>query len=540
VSTSPAPKKKSIANIAGIVAIATLISKVFGLGRQVILASVFGVGTAYGAYQYASIIPSFFLILLGGINGPFHSAMVSVLSKRDRKDAGPIMESISTLIGLILLVVAIGLFVFAPTLITIVAPGLLTKAPEVREMAIQQLRIMSPVAWFAGMIGIGFGALNAADSYWLPSISPLLSSVTMVGSVVALALIYGKDLLKPEYAAIGGAVLAGAFLVGTILQWFAQVIAQRQQGLGSIKFRLDLKQPAVQEVLKVMAPALFASGMLQINVYTDMFFTSFLPKPEQAVSALDYANLLVQTPLGILSNVILVPFLPIFSRLTDPESWGELKGRIRQGILITAVAMLPLGALMLALSKPIVQLVYQRGVFDPEASAITASVLAAYAFGMFVYLGRDILVRVFYALGDGQTPFRISIVNIFFNALFNYFLVERFGVPGLVLATVSVNVLSMIALTYFLNKRLNGVGWQGWVLPIVGLTGASFVGGSVSWWVANQIGNQFATANFLTFAAQLAIAGSSGLLVFLIIAMQLRIPEVKLFIDRVVGQFKKA
>jgi putative peptidoglycan lipid II flippase len=540
VSTPTAPKKKSIANIAGIVAIATLISKVFGLGRQVILASVFGVGTAYGAYQFASIIPSFFLILLGGINGPFHSAMVSVLSKRDRKDVGPIMESISTLIGLILLVVAIGLFVFAPFLITLVAPGLLTKAPEVRELAIQQLRIMSPVAWFAGMIGIGFGALNAADSYWLPSISPLLSSVTMVGSVVALALIYGKDLLKPEYAAIGGAVLAGAFLVGTMLQWMAQVIAQRQQGLGSIKLRLDLKQPAVQEVMKVMAPALFASGMLQINVYTDMFFTSFLPKPEQAVSALDYANLLVQTPLGILSNMILVPFLPVFSRLTDPESWGELKSRVRQGILITAVAMLPLGALMLALSKPIVRLVYERGVFDPEASVLTASVLAAYAFGMFVYLGRDILVRVFYALGDGQTPFRISMVNIFFNALFDYLLVERFGVPGLVLATVSVNVISMIALTYFLNKRLNGVGWQGWVLPIVGLTGASFAGGSISWWVANQIGNYFVTPNFFTFGLQLAIAGSSGLLVFLIIAMQLRIPEVKLFISGIVGRFKRA
>ncbi len=540
MSIPTAPKKKSIANIAGIVAIATLISKVFGLGRQVILASVFGVGTAYGAYQYASIIPSFFLILLGGINGPFHSAMVSVLSKRDRREAGPIMESISTLIGLILLVVAIGLFVFAPTLITLVAPGLLTKAPEVRDLAIQQLRIMSPVAWFAGMIGIGFGALNAADSFWLPSISPLLSSVTMVGSVVALAVIYGKDLLKPEFAAIGGAVLAGAFLVGTILQWIAQVIAQRQQGLGSVKFRLDLKQPAVQEVMKVMAPALFASGMLQINVYTDMFFTSFLPKPEQAVSALDYANLLVQTPLGILSNMILVPFLPVFSRLTDPESWGELKSRVRQGILITAVAMLPLGALMLALSKPIVRLVYERGVFDPEASMLTASVLAAYAFGMFVYLGRDILVRVFYALGDGQTPFRISMVNIFFNALFDYFLVERFGVPGLVLATVSVNIISMIALTYFLDKRLNGVGWQGWVLPIVGLTGASFAGGSVSWWVAGQIGSQFATANFLTFALQLAIAGSSGLLVFLILAMQLRIPEVKLFVGGIVGRFKRA
>jgi putative peptidoglycan lipid II flippase len=442
-------------------------------------------------------------------------------------------------IGLMLAVVAIAMFIFAPQLIMLVGPGLVNK-PEVRDMAIQQMRIMAPVAWFAGMIGIGFGALNAADSYWLPAVSPLLSSVTVVIAVGGLALMYGGNLARPEFAAIGGIVLAGAFLVGTMLQWGAQVIAQRQQGLGSIKFRLDLKQPAVREVMQVMAPALFASGMLQINLYTDMFFTSFLPQPEAAVSALDFANLLVQTPLGILSSMILVPFLPVFSRLADPAHWDELKGRIRQGILITAVAMLPLGALMLALSKPIVRLVYERGVFNPEASALTASVLAAYAFGMFVYLGRDILVRVFYALGDGQTPFRISMVNIFFNALFDYFLVQQYGVPGVVLATVSVNILSMIALTYFLNKRLNGVGWQGWVLPIVGLTGASFAGGSVSWWVAHQIGNQFATANFLTFATQLAIAGSSGLLVFLIIAMQLRIPEVKLFIDGIVKRFKRA
>ncbi|MBE9029075.1 murein biosynthesis integral membrane protein MurJ [filamentous cyanobacterium LEGE 11480] len=540
MSTPTPPKKKSIANIAGIVAIATLVSKVFGLGRQVVLASVFGVGTAYGAFQYASIIPSFFLILLGGINGPFHSAMVSVLSKRDRKDAAPIMESVSTLIGLILCVVAIGVFIFAPQLISVVAPGLATKAPEVREIAIQQLRIMSPVAWFAGMIGIGFGALNAADSYWLPSVSPLLSSVTIVGSVGALALMYGKDLLKPEFATLGGVVLAGAFLTGTILQWMAQMIAQRQQGLGSLKFRFEPKQEAIQDVMKVMGPALFASGMLQINVYTDMFFTSFLPKPEQAVSALDYANLLAQTPLGILSNMILIPFLPVFSRLTDPENWDELRSRVRQGVLITAVAMLPLGAVMLALSQPIVRLVYERGVFNPEASALVASVLAAYAFGMFVYLSRDILVRVFYALGDGNTPFRISIVNIFFNALFDYILVERFGVPGIVLATVGVNIVSMLALVYFLDKRLDGVGWQGWFLPIVGLAGASFAGGSVSWWVSQQIAAQLAVENFFSFAVQLAIAGSSGLLVFLIIAMQLRIPEVKLFLDRIIGRFKKA
>jgi putative peptidoglycan lipid II flippase len=533
--STPNPPKRSLSNIAGIIAIATLVSKFFGLGRQVVLAAVFGLGTAYGAYQYATIIPSFFLILLGGINGPFHSAMVSVLAKKEKDEAGPTLEAVSSIIGLILVGVSIAMFILAPQLIMLVAPGLATKAPEVRDMAIQQLRIMAPVTWFAGMIGIGFGALNAADSYWLPAISPLLSSVTMVIAVGFLALFYGGNLAKPENAAIGGIVLAGAFVLGTILQWGAQVIAQKQQGLGSLRFRWEPQSPAVQEVMNVMGPALFASGMLQINVYTDMFFTSFLPNPEKAVSALDFANLLVQTPLGILSNVILVPFLPIFARLSAPDNWPELKGRIRQGILITAVAMLPVGALMLALAQPIVRLVYERGVFDPDASGLVAKVLAAYAFGMFVYLGRDVLVRVFYALGDSRTPFRISVVNIFLNALFDYLLVGRFGVPGVVLATVSVNVLSMFALTYYLNQRLNGVGWQQWVLPIGGLTAASFAGGGVAWWIAGQIPG----SNFLGFGLQLAIAGGSGLLIFLILALQLRLPEVQLFLDRIGGRFRR-
>lgn len=538
--TEPAPQKRSIVNIASIVAIATLISKVFGLMRQVILAAAFGTSAPYGAYQYASIIPSLFLILLGGINGPFHSSLVSVLAKKDNKESATIIQSISTLVGLVMLAVTVMMVVFAPQLITLMASGLTQTAEgiAVREMAIQQLRIMAPTAWFAGMIGIGFGALNAADVYWLPSISPLLSSVAMVGGVAGLWAILGSRLTSPENAALAGMVLAGSFVVGTVLQWGAQAIAQQQQGLGGFKFQLDLKNPGVKKVLRLMSPALFASGMLQINVYTDMQFTSYLPNPSAAVSALDYANLLVQTPLGILSSMILVPFLPIFSKLADPQHWDELKQRIRQGLLITATAMLPLGALMIVLSKPIVQIVYERYAFDPASSALVATVLMAYAFGMFVYLGRDVMVRVFYALGDSDTPFKISIVNIGLNALFDYFLLP-FGVQGLVLATVSVNVLSLIALTYFLNRKLNGLPWRSWGISILGLTLSSLISGGFSYGVLTLMQNSLGTKGFVTLGIELCGAGGVGLLVFGAIASQLRIPEVTMFGDRLRAKLKR-
>jgi putative peptidoglycan lipid II flippase len=153
---------------------------------------------------------------------------------------------------------------------------------------------------------------------------------------------------------MGGLVLAWGILAGAVLQWLVQLVAQWRAGLGTLRLRFNFKRPGVQEVIKVMVPATLSSGMLQINVYTDLFFASYIP---QAASALGYSGLLVMTPLGIISNVILVPFLPIFSRLTDPRDWPELKDRIRQSLVLTGLTMLPLSALMVTLAGPIVRVV---------------------------------------------------------------------------------------------------------------------------------------------------------------------------------------
>lgn len=539
---------RSLAGIAGIVAIATLISKLFGLVRQQAIAAAFGVGPAFGAYNFAYVIPGFLLILLGGINGPFHSAIVSVLAKRDRKEVAAIVETITTLVVGILLLVMVGLIVFAEPLMHLVAPGLFISPEQAaatgvsaetwqtmqqtKDIAIQQFKIMAPMAVLAGLIGIGFGSLNAADQYWLPSISPLFSSITVLIGLGGLAFYLGDRMILPEYAVLGGAVLAWTTLAGALLQWLVQVPVQWRSGLGKLRLRFDFGRPEVQEVLKIMGPATFSSGMLQINVWTDLFFASFIPNAAAAVSAMGYAGLLIQTPLGILSNMILVPLMPIFSRLADPENWSELKQRIRQGLLMTAVTMLPLSALMIVLAVPLSRVVYERYAFKVEDSYLTASVLVAYAVGMFVYLGRDVLVRVFYALGDADTPFRISIVNIFLNAVLDFFLVRPFGAPGLVLATVTVNLVSMIAMLWILNRRLHGLPLREWSVPVFGLTLGSAIAGAACWgalWGMQQV---WGTEGLLIQLAQLGIASAVGLGVFAVIAAQLKLPEVTLFVDR--------
>jgi putative peptidoglycan lipid II flippase len=517
---SPKPGR-SMVNIAAIVAMATLVSKVFGLVRQQAIAAAFGIGPVADAYSYAYVAPGFLLILLGGINGPFHTAIVSVLAKRDKREAGPLIETITTLITLILIGVSAVLFLIADPFISFLAPGL---DLSTHNIAVQQLQIMAPMALLAGLIGIGFGTLSSADMYWLPSISPLLSSVTVILGIGWLWLTLGPDLVKPEHAMVGGAVLAATTLAGAILQWLIQIPPQWKAGMGTLRPRFNFQRDGVSDVMKVLGPATFSSGTLQINVLVDLFFISSIAG---AAAGMGNANLLVQTPLGILSSMLLVPMLPALSKLTAPENWPQLKGLIRQGLMLTAVSMLPLGALLIALSTPIVQLVYQRGAFEDSATAMTAALLVSYSVGMFVYLGRDLMIRVFYALGDGDTPFKLSMINILLNALFDWFFAKVLGwdAPGIVLSTVAVNLISMVVFLLILNRRLNGLPLLRWTWPVVGLTGASILAGIAAYLVHSGCVALMSGDNLIVQGIRLALAGLVGLLTYWWFGSRLNVPE---------------
>ena len=235
----------------------------------------------------------------------------------------------------------------------------------------------------------------------------------------------------------------------------------------------------------------------------------------------------------------MLPLLPIFAKLAEPENWPDLKLRIRQGLLLAACTMLPLGALMIVLSVPIVQVIYERGAFKQDATQLVSSLLVAYGIGMFAYLGRDVLVRVFYALGDGTTPFRISIFNILLNAVLDYFFVQPFGAPGLVLATVGVNCSSMLMLLWLLDRKLNGLPWREWSLPILGLTGSSIIAGVVSYGTLFGCQQLLGTKGVVIQLIELSIAGFVGLVVFGAIASLMKIPELNTFVVRMGQRFLK-
>ena len=479
--------------VASIVASATVLSKILGLVREMVVAGAFGVGAAVDAYGYAFVVPGFFMAILGGINGPFHSAMAASLSRRDRAVGPAIVERVSWLVGLGLFVTSAVLIGFAEQIIDLIAPGL-KAAAATRAVAIAQLRILAPCTVLAGWIGIGFGALSAVDSFWLPSLSPALSSVAVILAVLVFNAIPESFVSSLGLSAVevGGAALAIGTVLGALVQWVIQLVEQNRMGMGihlpkiapgkGVDFgamgKLDEGQKkdarrGVDEVVAVLGPATVASGMMQIATYTDLYFASFIPC---AAAALGYANLLVQAPVGILSSSLLVPLLPEFSRLAksaglagrdgsdeppteaDEVAWEEgrsaLRAKVRQALVLTALCSLPVVITFLPLSLPIVRIVFERRAFDAAATQLVSAILACYAGGATAYLLRDVLVRVFYAMGDGTTPFRISMLGIVVNVVGDFFLVKQFGAPGLVLATVSVNVISVAAMMIALRSRL--------------------------------------------------------------------------------------
>ena len=522
---------RSLKHIAFVVTIGTLLSKLGGLARQLIIAAAFGVGTVYEAYSYAYILPGFLLILLGGINGPFHSAMVSVLSRRPREERAYILATLTTLVGAVLLLVSIAMILFADSLISLLAPGI---PNHVHRVAVVQLQIMSPISLLAGLIGLGFGSLNATNEFWIPAISPLMSSLTLTLAISGLWWQLGAAISQPSFALVSSVVLATATLIGAMMQWLLQIPVLIQHRLMWFRFSWNWQHLGVREVWHVMGPATLSSTVLQVNVFVDLFFASGILG---AAAGLGYASLLVQMPVGLISNALLVPLLPALSRLiSSTDCRPALINKIRQSLMLSTASTVPLGALFVVLGGPIVSLIYQRGAFNSAATELVTSLLIAYGIGMPAYLGRDVLVRIFYALGDGNTPLKLSLVGIGLNIFLDWFLVGqslpwmwgtlsplRFGAPGIILATVAVNCLTCLALLLVLHHKLGGLPLLSWLSDSICLLAAGLIGGLAAWSLSQKMIWPAGTPGYLL---QISVSGVVGLTTYIAIAGMMGIPEM--------------
>ena len=447
---------KSIRRIALIVGFATILSKIGGFIRQVLLAALFGIGQNYEAYNYAYIIPGFFLILVGGNNGPIHNSIVSVISRKSKKESKEISSTVITLICIISIFISIAIYIFAEPLINLIGPGL---DSSVSLIAIIQLKIMAPIILLSGLLGVSCGILNSNDKFFLPTISPIFLSLSIIIGILYFW-IYKINLNNSiTFENRGGEILAYSTLCGVIVQFAIQYYYLLKYKLIKLKASLNFQNKGVIEVFKITIPALLSSGMLQLNVITDLFFVSSI---NGAASALSYANFLIQAPLGLISNSLLLPLLPTFSKLALRDDKTEFIRKINQGVNFSIISMTYLSTIFIALSIPILEIIYKRGQFDSGALNLVNSILIAYSIGLPAYLTRDLLVRIYYSMGNSRTPFKLSTLGVFLNILFDWILIGgpvysknifsfNYGVPGIVFATSIVNFI----ICYLLLKKLD-------------------------------------------------------------------------------------
>ncbi|KAL7135855.1 hypothetical protein ABFS83_11G125700 [Erythranthe nasuta] len=450
-----APNGGNSASAATWVGVATLTSKILGLLREVTMASVFGVGPVVSAFKYAWVLPGFSSSLLGGVNGPIHIIMATTLSKLPKERGKKLFLHLTTIMFLIGGVAGALVYIFPELILRIYAPGLwiLVEGKIIREMAMDQLKIMAPCIVLAGPVGLGFGYMSAEGNNALPSISPAFSSSLLI--IGCLVHTFSRRLNAPS---TGGKIVAVAVSLGLFLQWIIQVILLRTEwsSIFPDSFSNIVKCGEVREFFSLLVPATVSSGLAQIASFTDLCFASLIPG---AAAGLSYAYLMVMAPLGALSSIIVLPLVATFSKQVKTSSWDSLVDNLERALLLSMVLLLPIFSVMRILAEPIIHVLFQRFAFDSSASALVSDLFLAYSLGAPFFIAKDVLVAAFYALGDGKGPFLVSAGAVALNALLDWLSVSRFnlGAKGLALSTSFTAAASTFILFHLLKRKLPGI-----------------------------------------------------------------------------------
>ena len=443
--------KKNVVSIS----FATSLSKLAGFIRQIFIAAAFGIGITYDAFNYAYIIPGFLLIIIGGINGPLHNAVVAVITPLNKRDGGILLTRVSIKLTFLFLIIGLIVFFNSGFLIDLIGPNL---SIESKSIATYQLKILTPCIPLSAFIGLSFGALNSRNKFFISSISPAITSLTTI-LFISVSWFFSHQSTSSNYLFYSG-LLAKSTLTGTCIQFAVQCWEIHKIGLFKFNSAWYLFKNEEKRIFKLIAPASISSGLGQINVFIDMFFASSF---QGAASGLAYGNFLIQAPLGVLSNALILPLLPKFSKFNRNQDNRNLEKSLISGIEYCFLTTIFLSGFFITFNNQIVQFVFQRGAFNSEAVFLVKNILITYAVGIPFYLYRDLLVRTYYAIENPKLPFKLSFVGIILNVFFDWFLVGaptinfgnlspyNFGVIGIILSSVIVNLIICIFLTTNFN-----------------------------------------------------------------------------------------
>ena len=432
---------RSLFKSTSLVASQTMISRLLGFLRDMILALVFGAGVEFDAFVVAFKIPNFMRRIVG--EGAFSQAFVPVLAeyreKHTEEEVQTFVARVAGTLGLILFIMVLVAQLIAPLLVLIFAPGFYTD-PVRLSLAAEMLHITFPYIFFIGLVAFSAGVLNTFSRFGVPAFTPVLLNVSMIVCAWYIAPHVEKPII----------VLAWGVFLGGVLQLLFQFPALKKIRMLP-RPRLGWKEAGVRKVFKLMLPALFGVSVAQISILLDNFFASFLPKG--SISWLYYSDRLIYLPLGVIGVALATVILPYLARHHARESKKEFSDTIDTTLAGMLLLGLPSAIGLMLLAVPILATLIKHGEFKAFDVLMTARSLQAFAIGLPAFMLVKILVSGFYSRQDIKTPVRIAVISLILNILLNLSLIHWLAHAGLALATSLASIVNTLLLLYKLKKH---------------------------------------------------------------------------------------
>ena len=418
----------------------TMLSRVLGFLRDILIAAALGAGPVADAFFVAFRIPNMFRRLVA--EGAFSAAFVPMFSRRLEADGQGAAQSFAEAALAVLLSALLVLTLLAeismPWLMRVIAPGFLDD-PEKFDLAVLFTRITFPYLLFMALVALFGGVLNALYRFAAAAAAPLLLNLVLIAAVLGFA----DAGPTPGHALAWGVALAGA---GQFV-WMAA--ACRRAGIA-----LRLPRPRltadVRKLLKLMVPAGLTAGVHQINL---LIGTIVATLEGGAVSYLYYADRVSQLPLGVVGVAVGTALLPMLSRALRAGDEAQAMDHQCRAIEVALLLTLPAAAALIVLHEPIVAVLFERGAFGAEAVAATGISLAAFALGLPAYVLVKVLAPGFFAREDMVTPLKVSIAAVVTNVVLIAALFPTIGFVGIALATAGSSALQAALLWWWLARR---------------------------------------------------------------------------------------
>jgi putative peptidoglycan lipid II flippase len=519
-SSSTMSVKGGLARSAGLISLATLASRVLGVVREIVVAALFGASTgpAMDAFNVAFRIPNLVrdLFAEGAMTAAFVPTFTRTLTSRGREVAwrlGNLVINALLLVTTILVVLGI---VFAEPITHAIAGAEFASVPGKLELTTELTRIMLPFLTTVAVAVALMGMLNSLHRFFIPSLSPAMFNVATIFCAFAVV---------PFMPMVGLPPIAG-IAIGTLLGGIAQV-AMQYPSLHKEGFRyrpvLSFDDPDVREILRLMGPGTLGLAAVQINVFVNTYLAT--TQEQGAVSWLGYAFRLMYLPIGMFGVSIAMAALPNISRHVGSSDMAAVRRTISQGIRMMLMLNVPATIGLVALARPIVELIYERGAFVAQDTTSTAQALMFYSPGLLGYSAVKIISPTFYSMRDARTPVLVSVLAVAVNLGLNLVLVNVLGFRGLALGTAIASVFNAAVLIVMLSRRLRGLEMRAIASDFVRILAAASVMGIAAWGTCTALETWLPGATFALRLLRVSTSIGIGLLVLMLAARILRLED---------------